>query len=192
MSDDPLRELVLRHALEKAENLEVACQVRSKFDYVHKQVITRFSKQLASALEKALGNEWDIENQLTCEPSAMRHKELRVRASTWPGKCAIVLSADNAGPREIYIAWRWEPEGTLEGAGAELKSAIEKVYPQIKATDWGIWWYVESPYRSWHFDNPKALVEMYFQTEKTVAYFKEHMLRWVNIVSVPLRESLYH
>jgi hypothetical protein len=39
-------------------------------------------------------------------------------------------------------------------------------------------------------DNPKALVEMYFHTEKFADYFNEHMRRWVDTVSASLSEVL--
>ena len=54
----------------------------------------------------------------------------------------------------------------------------------------GLWWYVKQSYKNWQYDDPSAFVDMYFHTDNIVSYFKEHIIRWTEIVS-PVLDKVF-
>ena len=139
MQDETMQDFVVKHALESEKNLEVACLVRSSFDGIQRRAITCFLEKLEIDLKASLGDHWNIRNDLIRDP-LHAHVELQVWKNHWLNKCAVVLSPDSSGARDLYVGWHkiqqaTEFTPTVEG---ELRINLEKAYGSVKgAPNWG-------------------------------------------------------
>jgi hypothetical protein len=158
------RDVILDHALQSKENLEIALKIGAAYDDLVGNVILRFLGAVENDLTTRLGKRWKITICSDVQELSGRYVQLLTAALLdHPGQFHIVLGADDLGyPKKVWVGVR-APNAALD-IRAKVKQVIERLFPNGKSGDPSFWWrYFDKSYVSWGDEDTPLL--LYGKTE---------------------------
>lgn len=176
--------VIIDYAFKDVENLKIALKVGYAFTEIKEGIINDFLDALESALKPDLDNDkWEIKKNI--------HKAgFYITKRQWQGKYAIAFQSERSGLREFTIGVVKDHPKTVRIDAEKLKNLLDKEFNRpAKQSNWWEWrQWIDDPYQNW--DNEQTLIEMKFQKNKVVSYFREYILRIKNIAEPVIDEAV--
>ncbi|MBI1745611.1 MAG: hypothetical protein HYR55_03380 [Acidobacteria bacterium] len=170
MIESSEREIVIEHALENENNLDIALDIAFAYTELRRRIIVAFLEKLELFVRQQLDeSQWNLHSKLRANPFE-HYAGFFVTKKAWREQYRVELSSEKYGATYLIIGIAKQAE-TLRSIES-LKQTLDTQIRQGRASTWWDWYHqLENPYGDW--DNKEALVKMYDGTavEDLGAYF---------------------
>ncbi len=151
------RDVILDHALQNEENLEVALKIGAAYGDLCSRLIMDFLRAVERGLSARLGKGWKVE---MADPNQFANRWalfLKAGYLGHPGQFEVLLCGDESGyPKQVYLAARSTGGQELH---ERVKAAIDENAGKGSRTPYSIWYrYIDKAYSNWGSEDTTLLL----------------------------------